>query len=69
MLVYGLKGRKNPYLNSYLTYSRLVYLILIKKLVAIRDIAYNFQFGFQDVGSSLFECIIDLHHDIMFLLL
>jgi cytochrome c oxidase subunit 1 len=24
MLVYGLTGRKNPYLNTYLTYSRLV---------------------------------------------
>lgn len=69
MLVYGSKGRKNPYSNSYITYSRLVYLFLAKKLVINKDIAYNYQFGFQDVGSSLFECIIDLHHDIMFLLL
>ena len=69
MLVYGIQGRKNPYINSYITYSRLVYLFLIKKLIINKDIAYNYQFGFQDVGSSLFECIIDLHHDIMFLLL
>jgi hypothetical protein len=69
MLVYGAKGRKNPYSNPYITYSRLVYLFLAKKLIVNKDIAYNYQFGFQDVGSSLFECIIDLHHDIMFLLL
>ena len=69
MLVSGLKGRKNPYNNSYITYSRLVYLLLSKKIILTKDIAYNFQFGFQDVGSSLFECIIDLHHDIMFLLI
>lgn len=68
MLVSGEKGRKNPYKNSYLTSSRLIHLIAIKKLIINKDIAYNFQFGFQDVGSSLFECIIDLHHDIMFLL-
>jgi len=68
MLVYGAKGRKNPYINNYITYSRFVYLIFTKKILLTRDIAYNFQFGFQDVGSSLFECIIDLHHDIMFLL-
>ena len=69
MLVYGNKGRKNPYINSYITYSRLVYLVLSKKILITKDISYNFQFGFQDVGSSLFECIIDLHHDIMFLLI
>ena len=68
MLISGEKGRKNPYKNNYLTYSRLIHLIAINKLVINKDIAYNFQFGFQDVGSSLFECIIDLHHDIMFLL-
>jgi len=68
MLVYGAKGRKNPYINNYITYSRFVYLIFTKKILLTKDIAYNFQFGFQDVGSSLFECIIDLHHDIMFLL-
>jgi len=68
MLISGEKGRKNPYKNSYLTYSRLIHLIAVKKLIINKDIAYNFQFGFQDVGSSLFECIIDLHHDIMFLL-
>jgi len=68
MLVYGIKGRKNPYINNYITYSRFVYLILAQKILINKDIAYNFQFGFQDVGSSLFECIIDLHHDIMFLL-
>ena len=69
MLVYGAKGRKNPYSNSFITYSRFLHLIAVKKIVINRDIAYDFQFGFQDVGSSLFECIIDLHHDIMFLLL
>jgi hypothetical protein len=69
MLVTGSKGRKNPYQNSFITYNRLIYLIMTKKLVGQKDIGYNFQFGFQDVGSSLFECIIDLHHDIMFLLL
>lgn len=69
MLVYGAKGRKNPYANPYITYSHFISLILIKKLSLQQDIAYNFQFGFQDVGSSLFECIIDLHHDVMFLLL
>ena len=69
MLVSGFKGRKNPYSNAYITYSRLIYLFLTKKILLTKDIAYNFQFGFQDVGSSLFECIIDLHHDIMFLLL
>ena len=69
MLVYGRKGKKNPYINQYLTYNRLLYLLLAKKIVLTKDIAYNFQFGFQDVGSSLFECIIDLHHDIMFFLL
>lgn len=68
MLVYGSKGRKNPYKNKYITYSRLVLLVFTKKILITKDIAYNFQFGFQDVGSSLFECIIDLHHDIMFLL-
>ena len=69
MFVYGAKGRKNPYSNPFVTYSKFLHLILVKKIVITKDIAYNFQFGFQDVGSSLFECIIDLHHDIMFLLL
>ncbi len=69
MLVYGAKGRKNPYVNPYITYSRFVHICITKKLVLSKDIAYNYQFGFQDVGSSLFECIIDLHHDIMFLLI
>jgi len=69
MLTYGPKGRKNPYSNVYITYSRFAHICITKKLVIGRDIAYNYQFGFQDVGSSLFECIIDLHHDIMFLLI
>ena len=69
MLVYGIKAKKNPYSNVFITYSRLLHLVLVKKVLIMKDIAYNFQFGFQDVGSSLLECIIDLHHDIMFLLL
>ena len=69
MLVYGEKGSKNPYSNHFITYNRFIYLILAEKVISNKDIAYNFQFGFQDVGSSLFESIIDLHHDIMFLLL
>lgn len=69
MLVYGSTSCRNPYKNLFITYSRFIYLVLIKKLTLLADIAYSFQFGFQDPGSSLFECIIDLHHDIMFLLL
>lgn len=69
MLTYGPKGRKNPYSNPFITYSRFAHICVTKKLVLNKDIAYNYQFGFQDVGSSLFECIIDLHHDIMFLLI
>lgn len=69
MLVYGSVSLQNPYKNIFFTYSRFLYLIIIKKVLLLKDIAYPFQFGFQDPGSSLFECIVDLHHDIMFLLL
>lgn len=69
MLVSGAKSNRNPYINLFITYSRFLYLLIIKKIFLLHDIAYSFQFGFQDPGSSLFECIIDLHHDIMFLLL
>jgi heme/copper-type cytochrome/quinol oxidase subunit 1 len=70
MFVSGIKGRKNPYSNNFLTYSRFFYILLSTKAISVKqDIAYNFQFGFQDVGSSLFESTIDLHHDIMFLLI
>ena len=70
MFVYGFKGRINPYTNSFLTYTRFIYILLTTKLVSMKqDIAYNFQCGFQDVGSSLFESTIDLHHDIMCLLI
>lgn len=69
MLVYGSKSQRNPYKNLFITYSRFIYLVLIKKFFLLTDIAYSFQLGFQDPSSSLFECIVDLHHDIMFLLL
>jgi hypothetical protein len=69
MLVYGDKSSKNPYINLFITYSRFLYLIIVLKINLLNDIGYAFQFGFQDPGSSLFECIVDLHHDIMFLLL
>jgi hypothetical protein len=34
-----------------------------------KDIGYKYQFGFQDPGSNVMESIINLHHDIMFLLI
>jgi len=43
--------------------------MLSKNLITKTDIGDDFQFGFQDPAAPLFECIIDLHHDIMFLLL
>jgi len=69
MLVYGGVSNRNPYKNIFITFSRFLYLLIVRKIFLLRDIGYSFQFGFQDPGSSLFECIIDLHHDIMFLLL
>jgi len=65
MLVRGKKGRKNPYANSFITYNKLMKLIIVKQIIVSHDIASNFQFGFQDPASTTFECIIDLHHDIM----
>ena len=69
MLIEGITSPRNPYKNLFITFSRFLYLLVVKKLFLLTDRAYSFQFGFQDPGSSLFECIVDLHHDIMFLLL
>lgn len=74
MLLSGIKGRKNPYINIVLTFIQIQKLALTKKWFVIKyltysDIGYNFQLGFQEPGSSIFECIIDLHHDIMFILI
>jgi len=33
------------------------------------DLGTSFQLGFQDPGSRLMENLIDLHHDVMFLLI
>jgi len=69
MVVNGNLGRINPYDNLSFTKHKLDFLLLMKPLFLKKDIGYSFQFGFQDPGSMLFECIIDLHHDIMFLLI
>lgn len=71
LVVYGPKGKKNPYTNTLITLWKYNYLVLLigNGRTTKSDIGYNFQFGFQDVGSTLFECIIDLHHDIMFILI
>jgi len=69
MLTSGAKGKQNPYATSIFTLWKYNYILLSKNLIAKADIGTNFQFGFQDTASPLFECIIDLHHDIMFLLI
>ena len=80
MFVYGLPGRKSPYSLKILTEMRLSILLLTKKKkcksITIKNLSYTFfdsanewQFGFQDPATTLMEGIIDLHHDIMFLLI
>jgi heme/copper-type cytochrome/quinol oxidase subunit 1 len=38
----------------------------LKANFVYKDVAYDWQFGFQDPATELMEGIIDLHHDIFF---
>jgi len=71
MLLYGWHTDKRKILtNRFLLFLQLMVIILSGSINFLReDIAYNFQFGFQDPGSFVMESIINLHHDIMFFLL
>jgi hypothetical protein len=81
MLIRGKKAKKNPHIYTFMTFGKLMRIVMMKKLITItsvtvplinklkviqiKDVASNFQFGFQEPASTTFECIIDLHHDIM----
>jgi len=70
MLVKGARIKcANVFSTSFILFLEFM-LLSMKNINKINmDIAYNFQFGFQDPGSLVMESIINFHHDIMFFLI
>ena len=81
MFVYGKAGRKAPYAIKILTQMQVSKLLVSKKslgnssvsviiaFLGFSDATTQWQFGFQDPATVLMEGIIDLHHDVMALLI
>jgi cytochrome c oxidase subunit 1 len=80
MFIYGKLGRNTPYSLKILTQMQ-ISKVLTANSKSITSVAINlsfinfadssnqWQFGFQDPATILMEGIIDLHHDIFFLLI